>query len=83
MIILVICNDNVGDTGEIVRKYNAGKVISDFDNTGFESVARNWIKIASIERKIIRSGAEAYFSIEKEMYSYRKIYEKIITNHKK
>ena len=36
MGIPVICNDNVGDTSVVVKRFNSGLVVTEFSNSGFQ-----------------------------------------------
>ncbi|NEN23414.1 glycosyltransferase family 4 protein [Cryomorpha ignava] len=80
MGIPVICNDNVGDTGTIVRKYNSGYVNTDFNSVDFQKISDNWDEIIHLNPENIRHGAEDYFSLEKGIEAYRRIYERILDN---
>ena len=72
MGIPIMCNDKVGDTAGIVRKYNSGLVISS-DKIN-ESVMSDY---TFSESKAIE-GAEEYFGLEKGLNTYGEIYKKII-----
>lgn len=78
MGIPVICNDGVGDTGEIVRKYHAGYVTAGLAEADFCKIAEYWPQITGLDPKIIRSGAEDYFSLEKGVEKYHRIYERVL-----
>ena len=72
MGIPIMCNDKVGDTAGIVRKYNSGLVISS-DKIN-ESVMSDY---TFSESKAIE-GAQEYFGLEKGLNTYGEIYKKII-----
>ncbi len=78
MGVPIICNDNVGDTGEIIRKYGAGHVVNGFTETDFEEVAQKWEEIKAIDKNQIRHGALEYFSLEKGVKKYAEIYASIL-----
>ena len=78
MGIPVICNDNVGDTGSIVRKYNSGEVTSGFEASDFEEISSKWDEIVSLNPNNIRKGAEDYFSLEQGIKAYESIYSKLL-----
>ena len=78
MGIPVICNDNVGDTGEIVRKYKSGHVTTDFNPISFQQISDNWESIVGLDSKEIRRGAEDYFSLEKGIDAYSNIYRAVL-----
>ena len=79
MGIPVICNDNVGDTGDIVRKYHSGEVLTGFETTDFDKISSDWDEIISLNPATIRKGAEDYFSLEKGIEAYKNIYQKILS----
>ncbi len=78
MGIPVICNDNVGDTGEIVRRYNAGHVATGFDDSDFQEIADQWDALIQLNPEEIREGAKEYFSLEKGVAAYAEIYVAIL-----
>lgn len=79
MGVPVICNDNVGDTGTIVRKYNSGHVITSFKPEDFQEIANHWDEIIRLDPENIRHGAEDYFSLEKGVAAYGRIYSGILS----
>lgn len=78
MGIPVICNDNVGDTGTIVRKYNSGHVTKDFNQIDFQTISDNWEEIVRLSPEDIREGAKEYFSLEKGIKTYKNIYQDVL-----
>ena len=78
MGIPIICNDNVGDTGDIIRKYEAGHVINTFDESAFNSVISNWDNLCKLNREKIRLGSEEYYDLAKGINSYQKIYSELL-----
>ena len=52
----IICNDGVGDTSLVVRKYDAGIVLSNFTDTDFDNAA-NTLLSTQFNSEKIRSGA--------------------------
>jgi len=72
MGIPVICNDKVGDTADIVRKYNSGLVISS------EKINESVISDYTFSESNAIEGAQEYFGLEKGVNTYGEIYKKII-----
>jgi len=72
MGIPVICNDKVGDTADIVRKYNSGLVIS------CEKINESVISDYTFSESNAIEGAQEYFGLEKGVNTYGEIYKKII-----
>ena len=69
MGVPVICNSGVGDTDFIVKKYQAGVVVENFDQQ------INLEKPSNPEA--IRKGAIEYFGLENGVESYGRVYKKI------
>ena len=74
MGIPIICNDGVGDTGDLVKQYHSGCVvpadeINTFELGGFSFDKRQTIK-----------GANDYFGLDYGVNKYTEIYEKITLN---
>ena len=72
MGIPIICNSGVGDVDEIVESYNSGYVVQDVNNINAKEIlSRNF------EKKDMTLGAHDYFSLEKGIASYQKIYSEL------
>lgn len=74
MGIPLICNSGVGDTDEIVIKYNSGKVISDFTNDAYNKVIEDNSTYSASE---IAKGAKDYFALEEGVNRYLSVYKAI------
>ena len=77
MGIPVITNAGVGDVKEIVVKYDAGVVMEDFSAASMENAIEK-ITSTTFNKEKIRSGAEAFYSLEKAVESYKAVYEKVL-----
>lgn len=77
MGIPIICNGGVGDTSEIVNQFNAGYVITKLKPANFPEEIK---KIRTLKRSSdeIKNGAKSYFSLEKGVQLYSKIYQDIL-----
>lgn len=75
MGIPLICNSNVGDTDEIVRKYESGVVVDDFSNEAYASAIA---QLKSFDATKITAGAQAYFSLEEGVKRYNDVYTDIL-----
>lgn len=78
MGVPIICNDNVGDTGEIVKKYACGYITTGFKSSDFENIAINWEGITSIDKAMIRNGAKSYFSLDVGVQKYKSVYNYVL-----
>lgn len=72
MGIPIICNSAVGDVDFIVEKYKSGFVLKDLNKVNFEIILN-----ANFKKQKLIEGANQYFSLEKGVMSYLKIYRKI------
>jgi len=75
MGIPLICNSNVGDTDEIVRKYESGVVVDDFSKEAYTSAIA---QLKSFDATKITAGAHAYFSLEEGVKRYNDVYTDIL-----
>ncbi len=77
MQLPIICNDNVGDTGNIIRKYNAGFVIQKFTKEAYQQVIQGILTPHQFDKNKIRLGAEEYFSLTNGVEKYWQIYQSL------
>ena len=77
MQLPIICNDNVGDTGDIIRKYEAGWVVKNFNKNDYQTVIDGIKSNQQFDKNRIRLGAEEYFSLEKGVEKYWQIYQSL------
>ncbi len=78
MGVPIICNAGVGDSAAIVKKFGCGHVVEKCDESHFQEVADNWETIKAIPKEQIRMGAKVYFSLEKGVDAYDRIYRNIL-----
>lgn len=77
MGIPIVCNNAIGDTTEIVTKYNAGVVLDKFDDHSYAQAVERLLN-GSFYPEAIRNGSKEVFSLEKGISSYRNIYNSLI-----
>ena len=75
MGIPLICNSDVGDTDEIVKKENVGIVINEFQENSYSKAVEEFEKVLNIPKQHLREIAQKHFSLEMGVKSYSKIYE--------
>jgi glycosyltransferase involved in cell wall biosynthesis len=75
MGIPVVTNSGVGDTDEIIQKYNSGILINKFTESEYKKAVGEFESLLSWNKKDLRNGALDYFSLEKGINEYNKIYE--------
>jgi glycosyltransferase involved in cell wall biosynthesis len=74
MGIPIVCNNGVGDVDEIVVKHQSGIIVRYFDH---QSAIAEMI-LRDMDQQKIRTGAISYFSLEKGIEQYSKIYSKLL-----
>jgi len=74
MGIPVICNSGVGDTDKIIELYKAGIVIK---NQNFNDAIQSILNGIEFNKYDIRAGAIDYFSLNKGVDQYTKVYSDI------
>ncbi|MBL6660573.1 MAG: glycosyltransferase [Crocinitomicaceae bacterium] len=72
MGIPIICNDGVGDTADLIRKYNAGSVIPSEEILTYDLSESNFDRNQAIE------GAKSYFGLQNGVNAYFTVYKKIM-----
>lgn len=72
MGIPLICNSGVGDTDFVVKKFNAGKVIDQFDQKAYEQAL---IDENNFDKANIINGAIEFFSLKEGVNKYLKVYQ--------
>lgn len=78
MQIPLVCNANVGDTDFVVEKYNSGIIVDDF-STMEQIIKKELNRILQInDLAYLRVGAEDYFSLEKGIENYLKVYHTVL-----
>ncbi len=77
MGIPVITNGGVGDVKEIVNNYEAGYVVDDFTGQSFNTVIDKIQEGETFDKTAIRNGAADFYSLEKAVQTYKKVYTSI------
>jgi glycosyltransferase involved in cell wall biosynthesis len=76
----VICNDNVGDSADILRENNTGYICTAFNNDEYDRIIHQLkFPVLPSEKEYIRKVAIKNFSLEDGIQSYLKLYRKIIS----
>ncbi|MCD2425195.1 glycosyltransferase [Niabella pedocola] len=77
MGIPVICNEGVGDTDMIVRKYHSGILINEFSEKAYSEGIEELLVFKNSPEDI-RKGALNYFSLEDGINKYVGLYKKVL-----
>lgn len=77
MGIPLVCNDFVGDTGHVVRKYACGEVLQDFSDASLEKAASGLDDLLEISPEKIRAGALDFYALETGVERYAGVYAQI------
>lgn len=75
MGIPLICNAGVGDTDELVNRYQSGLVLKD---TSDSTIAALSLDFTGFDRERTMQGAQEYFSLEGGVASYYRIYDQFV-----
>lgn len=75
MGIPLICNAGVGDTDEIVQRYNAGLILKDTSENSLSSFS---LDFPGFTPEKATTGASDYFSLEKGVAGYFSVYDRFI-----
>lgn len=77
MGIPVITNSGVGDTDEIIQKYKSGVLIKEFREIEYQEAVDRIEDMLTWKKDKLRKGAVDYFSLEKGVEQYAKIYQEL------
>ena len=75
--IPIVCNNGVGDTSEIVKKYKAGVVVDAFNDLAYNRAIEE-IEALDFDREKLRSGARDYFDLALGVKRYLGVYQKLL-----
>lgn len=78
MGVPLICNSNVGDTEEIVKKENVGLVVEEFNEKAYLDVVNSIEKLYQYDRSHLREVAQKYFSLKDGVKNYSLVYQKLM-----
>lgn len=78
----LFCNAGIGDTDDIVTKYQAGIIVQSFENRSYELAIEQFIH-SSFDSVAIREGAKQYFGLDRGIKSYHTVYKKILEKGEK
>jgi glycosyltransferase involved in cell wall biosynthesis len=78
MGIPLITNSGVGDVEEIVKRYDAGIVIDQFNELSYAAAANKILSGLPYDAVRIRQGATDFYSLEKAIEKYAGIYGRIL-----
>jgi glycosyltransferase involved in cell wall biosynthesis len=83
MGIPLICNSMIGDTDQIVEESGSGIVIKKFNDENYLEAIKKFEAIKNFNPQKLRAAAQKYFSLEKGIESYHKVYESALGNDNK
>ncbi len=78
MGIPIICNAGVGDTDEIIKKFEAGEVVEDFSSITYKQVVNDIGRIATLNAKSIVEGANQTYSLREGVQQYAYVYDQLL-----
>ncbi|TAG94195.1 MAG: glycosyltransferase, partial [Bacteroidetes bacterium] len=71
----IIANTKVGDNEYLFEKYNCGVLIDSFSEKEYENITHQIEKLLTIPKENLKNIAEDYFSLEKGIQKYAKVYQ--------
>ena len=77
MGIPLICNSNVGDTDEIVKKEKVGVVVDMFNIQAYDQAINSFNGLMKTPKEKLRDVAQKYFSLEGGVEKYEEVYKKL------
>jgi len=77
MGIPILCNGNVGDVEEIIKKTKSGICINDFSKETFEHTIKEMDKLLNLSPQTIKDSSSDYFKLNNGISSYLSIYNKL------
>jgi glycosyltransferase involved in cell wall biosynthesis len=78
MGIPVITAKNIGDTDFIIKEYKSGLWVENFNEKAYQIVIDKIPDLLSMSFEKIREGAITYFSLNKGVDTYQKIYKELL-----
>jgi glycosyltransferase involved in cell wall biosynthesis len=76
--IPIICNDGIGDTSAILKKHEAGVIVSDFTINAYDK-AINYLLTTLFDAAKIQAAAHEEFDLVNGVNAYEKTYEKMLS----
>lgn len=73
----VICNTDVGDTDYVVNQFQSGILVPGFEATTLKQAVLD-LSERQFDENAIRNGAASFFSLEKGIASYARVYENVL-----
>ena len=80
MGIPIICNSMIGDTDQIVAESQSGIIIKKFDDENYLEGIKKLELFGNPDPQKTRDAAQKYFSLEKGIESYEKVYITVLNN---
>ncbi|MEP7168092.1 MAG: glycosyltransferase family 4 protein [Bacteroidota bacterium] len=78
MGIPIICNSMIGDTDTIIEESDSGIVIKSFDDKNYSEAIKKMESFKYFNPQKSREAAKKYFSLEKGIESYQKVYNSVL-----
>lgn len=76
MGVPIICNGGVGDTERVVREYQSGIVIEEFNAESFQSTD---LSFSDFDREKTIHGASEFYGLKEGVERYFNVYQKLMT----
>lgn len=75
----IICNSGVGDTAAVIKEWDAGWVLDNFNNSEYRKIVADYSwPLATINTRNIREGASKFYGLNVGIERYIKVYKEIL-----
>lgn len=77
----IICNSGVGDTDLVIQNYDAGLIIDDLSDRGYQQAIDQLDELEGLDQSRIIRGAREFYALEKGVEQYYKLYNDCLNQH--
>jgi glycosyltransferase involved in cell wall biosynthesis len=78
MGIPIICNTDVGDTDYVLKMYEAGILINEFDAPAYQQAIGQIEAVLASDRAQLRKGAKEFYGLEEGIKRYASVYKAVM-----
>lgn len=78
MGVPIVCNDNVGDVGEIIQNSSAGWLVNRFEKDEYRNIINKFATSLPVDKENLRLDAIKYYSLEKGIENYAWVYKTVL-----
>ena len=78
MGVPIVCNAGIGDTDQILEKYDAGVLVPRFESSAYDAAIEAMLRPNESHSTNARNGAREWFSLARGIDRYRALYEGLV-----